>query len=276
MPLSPGTRPGPYEIIGAIGAGGMGEPRSRRRQAVIIRFLCIATMVLGAYWFTRDNCGTRGAVACPDPALEEGVGQTISASEVCPESGYLCADGLDFQVKRWALNKGRLRVRVAAPEFLPDDLARHVQAAAIKGIKAWDGHPFPLVIDSGSFTLRFWDIGVTWSEGFSSGAAGLARPNWEIKDKRLLFWVDGIAVAVPRYYVAENQAQMEDIEIVAMHEMGHALGLLHSNSVNDILYPQVPQTMERRRRGPLGLSDRDLQTVEALYGLPNGVKVMQP
>jgi hypothetical protein len=72
-----------------------------------IRLVCVAAVAFAVYWFgLRGGCGTRGAIACPDPALEQDVGVTVNA-------------------------------------------------AAVEGIMVWDGHPLPLVIDTGKYTVRF-------------------------------------------------------------------------------------------------------------------------
>lgn len=235
----------------------------------MFRFACYAAVVFAIYWFGfRGGCGTKGHLACPPPALEEGVGLTLDAAEVCDGSGYLCAERRHFQVTRWALDKGRLRVRVNLPDFLDGKTAEQVRAAAIEGIMTWDGHPFPLVIDSGKYTLRFWDIGVVWTEGLFNGAAGFNRWSWKENGKRLDFSVDGLTVVVPPISGGRPDEQLlERVKAVAIHEMGHALGLQHSNSPNDIMYPQMLPTTQAR------LSDRDLQTIEAFYALPNGATV---
>ena len=53
-----------------------------------------------------------------------------------------------------------------------------------------------------------------------------------------------------------------------MHEMGHALGLLHSDSEDDVMFPQLRPGATQVR-----VSGRDLRTVDALYALPNGATV---
>lgn len=236
----------------------------------MFRLACYAGIVFAIYWFGfRDGCGTKGALACPPPALEEGVGVTLDAREVCSGSGYLCAQGRNFQVVRWGLDKGRLRIRVPPVEFLDGEAEKQVRAAVVEGIKAWDRKPFPIVIDSGNYTLRLWDIRVVWTQGMSNHAAGQARVGWKIDGKRLKMETDGMAVVIPPAVLAGvDERLFEYIKAVTMHEMSHALGVMwHSDSPRDIMYPQMlPSTRAE-------LSERDLRTVEALYELPNGATV---
>lgn len=237
----------------------------------MVRMICWGAFFFAIYWFGfRGGCGTSGALACPPPEIEEGVGVTLDAREVCSGSGYLCTGGRsNFQVIRWGLDKGKLRVRVPPVEFLQGASEKRVREAVVEGIKAWDRKPFPIVIDSGDYTLRFWDIRVVWTQGMNNHAVGQARVGWKIDGKRIKMETDGMAVVIPPQAMAGvDEALFEYIKSVTMHEMSHALGVMwHSDSTRDIMYPQImPNTRAE-------LSERDLRTVEALYELPNGAMV---
>jgi hypothetical protein len=249
---------------------------------------CIGGVAYGAYWYmTKPGCGARGAVACPPAELEEGVGVTLSAAEVCPKSGYLCAEGRQRPLARWPLDMGRLKVNVPLPEFASGEEAVKLRAAAIEGIMVWDGHPFPIVIDTAKPILPLWDIRVIWTQGLASEAAGVAHYQVETRGKRVKFSINGIAVVVPPPFpgmqdlppgVAEQmQAAMAQagiskppgsiyarVKAVATHEMGHALGLGHSDRESDIMFPRFTDAAQLRATA------RDFRTVDALYSLPNG------
>lgn len=215
----------------------------------------------------RPRCGSGKALECPAAELEEGVGITLRAAEVCPSAGYLCDEWPQFQVARFALDKGYLRVRVALPDFLDKQTAREVRAAVIEGIEAWDGHPFPLIVDASAFPLRIPDVQVVWTQALNDASAGRSTYSFGEDGKRLLYRSDGVAVVVPKEFTLGPRflARMEQ---TGMHEMGHALGLLHSKSEADIMYPRLREDMLAPR-----LSSRDQHTVEVLYSLPNGARI---
>ena len=226
----------------------------------------IAAVGLAVYWFGfRPACGKSGAVACPEPALEEGVGVTLAAKDVCPGAGYLCNRQLPWQVIRWPLDKGKLRVRMTLPDFLRGREAEQVRDAAIEGILQWDGQPFPIVIEKG-IAFR-WDINVNWTQALAVDAVGIANPGWQFSGKRVDYSFHGMGVSVPPRERMQQAARLAWVRSIAAHEMGHALGVLwHSDRQSDIMYPNINNPPSRP-------SARDFRTMEALYELPNGAMV---
>src|SRR5262245_35832838 len=105
------------------------------------KFLFVLVILGAGYWWYSKpaGCGTAGAVECPPAELEEGVGVTLEASDVCRGAGYLCVERKTFQVMRWPLDKGKLRIRVPVPDFLKGEQAQAVRDAAIDGFREWDG-----------------------------------------------------------------------------------------------------------------------------------------
>jgi len=237
------------------------------------KVLLAAVIALGAWWFFfRPACGHSGTVACPKPELETGVGSAISAAEVCPTAGYLCRDpqkGRAFQVTRWPLDKGKLRVRVTLPDFADDLRGKQLRDMAVEGIMEWDRRPFPIVVSTSKLPLAGWDINVVWSVGLFNSAAGLSRVGWKIDGKRVDFMNDGLAVVVPPTAMMPltlDEGTRDLIRAIASHEMGHSIGLGHSDNPNDVMYPMLRQLGERQNHA----GDRDFKTVETLYTLPNG------
>jgi predicted Zn-dependent protease len=232
------------------------------------KFLFIVAVLGVGWWYTHrggGGCGTSGAVECPSAELEEGVGVTLAASDVCPTAGYLCYQRTSFQVMRWPLDKGKLKIHVPRPDFLNGEAWETLRDAVTDGFREWDGHPFPLVIDTGKLAPGS-DITVSWVQSEAdSGQVGHARVNVMPEGKRLRYSVSGLTIAV----MAElSPAALDRIRATASHELGHALGLQHSDAARDLMYREYP-----RGGGRVVPTARDFQTVEALYALPNGARI---
>ena len=89
MPLQPGTRLGPYEILSALGAGGMGEVSRARRDGKEIYHLAPDSKMMSA--------GANGAAGALIVAAAEPLFQTAAI----PGPGYLydvSADGQRFVI----------------------------------------------------------------------------------------------------------------------------------------------------------------------------------
>jgi hypothetical protein len=240
------------------------------------KLLIVAGIVFAVYWFglrgKGGECGTPGAVACPNAELEEGIGVTLNAADVCPTAGYLCFQHASFQVMRWPLDKGMLRIHVPLPEFLDAETRQVVRDAAVEGLKMWEGNPLPLVFETAKRASRPPDFAVTWTQGLTDrGQAGHVRQKGMPDGKRLRYSIDNLTIVVPQAFATMtgvDAVALERIRATAAHEMGHVLGLAHSDSPNDIMYAPY-----RRDTTHASASARDFLTVEALYALPNGAMV---
>ena len=191
----------------------------------------------------------------------------LSSASVCVDVGYLCAEleTLGSQrILRWPKDTGRLRIRVPPPRGVAPGRARDLQSAAVRGIQYWQRRPFELVIDTHPTSTARADIEISWGEGLSGSQLGLTRVRWSFEKGEARFEVLGLPLAVRSPAGRRNELAPQQVLLTAAHEMGHALGLPHSDSERDVMYP----TNTAR-----SLSNRDFRTVDALYRLPNGAVI---
>ena len=105
MALQPGTKLGPYEIVGTLGAGGMGEvyrardPRLGREVAVKVM---AADFVNNADWLRRFEQEARATAALSHPNVLRFT--TSARAKAGPTSLPSCS-----MAKRFACNSGRDR-----------------------------------------------------------------------------------------------------------------------------------------------------------------------
>jgi hypothetical protein len=193
-------------------------------------------------------------------------GSVLSASSVCRDVGYLCVatqNNGSQRILRWPGDTGQLRIRVPLPVGVTPSRARELQSAAVRGIQYWQGRPFDLVIDTHPTALEPADFEVTW-RGTLFGSRigetefrlvpGRGGPKFEV----LTF---ALAINSPD---GRRERSQDEVVLTAAHEMGHALGLPHSDSERDVMYP----TNTARN-----LSTRDFRTLNALYRLPLGAEI---
>ena len=136
----------------------------------------------------------------------------------------------------------------------------------MRGIQYWQRRPFELVIDTHPMASEVADIEISWGEGLSGSQLGLTQVRWVLERGKIKFEVLGIALAMRRPGNANFELAPQQVMLTAAHEMGHALGLPHSDSERDVMYP----TNTARN-----LSTRDFRTVDALYRLPNGAEIAE-
>jgi predicted Zn-dependent protease len=190
----------------------------------------------------------------------------LDADDVCVDVGYLCAEVQtegSVRVLRWPRETDLIRIWVPEPDGIPPALARDLQRAAVRGIQSWNGHPIPLSIRTRA-TGETPDVTVGWSRIVDEGRLGRAQVEWKRQGGQVEFRVVGFTLATHVPGAMEKVLTPDEVELVAAHEMGHALGLPHSDDPRDVMFPTNTATH---------LTSRDFRTMEAVYSLPNGVEI---
>ena len=260
-------------------------PPSRGRA---LRWLAVALVMLGLVALLRNPpggasesshaCDPRQGAGCDAAPVDESGnnapvvtagrgsegGSVMAASEACRGVGYLCADlaAADrIRLQRWTGFSGTLVVHVPPPELEDAEYARQLRTAAATGIRAWDGHPFPISIDErGDRNPRF---SVMWRHVLGGSRLGVARTQWAPSTGRSVL---ALELATRNPFDPDELLDPRQVRLTAAHEMGHALGLPHSDAPRDVMYPT---------NTALSLSAQDYRTMEALYGLPDGVEIVR-
>lgn len=220
---------------------------------------------------TRGAVACAGGVDCPSVPSLDGDRPTTDgdAGDACLGTGYLCAPletDAEFRIYRWDASVPRLIVHVELPAHEPPERARALQRAAVRGIQAWQGQPFPLVIeDRPGRRSGAAHITVSWQAQLDGTALGTTHTKWEAHQPGSgNFTSVSFVLATRSPYSRARILTPEEVVLVSAHEMGHALGLTHSDDPDDVMYPT--NTASR-------LSARDYRTMEALYGFPNGHRI---
>jgi len=198
-----------------------------------------------------------GEVAAPRaPVLEQ--------AAACRDVGYLCADLANtdrIQLRHWTGFSGTLVVYVPRPDFEDSGNAALLQEAAARGLRAWNGQPFQILTDlRGDRSPLF---AVRWTRTLPENRIGVARTQWSPQTG---LKVVSIELSTRSPFDPSRINDPRQVQLTAAHEMGHALGLPHSASPRDVMYPSNTAT---------SMSAQDYRSMEALYGFEDGTEIVR-
>ncbi len=200
---------------------------------------------------------TQGATAGPDAGLAPGREATRRRLRDAAPRTYLDSLllGTDSLIRRWDLASRRtLRTAVVpggAPEYSPR-LAGMVREAAGR----WEREGLGFYFGFGTDTAEA-DILIRWKSRLEAeDRAGQTDLVWD-----RLGHIRRASITLALRNTSGELLPDEALLAVAVHEMGHAIGLPHSDDAEDVMFP-------RARRN--ALSPRDRRTAYLLYQLPPG------
>lgn len=209
----------------------------------------------------EPGCEPSAAVAASSPAVAPTV---LRATEACHDVGYLCAELAQADrilLRRWKDFSGTMVVHVPRPDFEEPLEAARLQEAAARGIRAWNRQPFAILTDlRGDRNPHF---SVRWSRSLSGNQIGVARTRWSPVEGLSVL---SIELSTRNPYDPGRLNDVRQVQLTAAHEMGHALGLPHSDAPRDVMYPTNTAT---------AMSAQDYRTMEVLYALEDGTEIVR-
>jgi len=241
-----------------------------RRPSVIV-LLSAALVVLVVADAVRHRLDVRPAAA--PVAGESGV--TVRAAHLAPDTAAA-------REARWEAVRARMESEGAGTYLAamlegdsmlrrwPDDrLGRPLRVAVVPGgagyrdefagtvawaLARWNG-ALPVQLEAGTDSATA-QILVLWTDRLDSGRTGRTEITWD----------GGGRIGRARVVLATHEPGGEPLSIrqmtaLALHELGHAVGLGHSPDSLDALFP---------RTRAIELSERDRATGRLLYALPPG------
>lgn len=166
----------------------------------------------------------------------------------------MLAEG-DSMLRRWPDTAGT-PVRVflgtaTVPGYTPD--LREAARAAFMRWERVGGIPVTFTFANDSATAQ---VHVRWIERFSLRRAGQADIRWNGAG-----WIVSGRLTLATHTSDGLPLNQDAVYTVALHEIGHLLGLGHSDVAEDLMYPTTSVH---------DITTRDRHTARLLYGVPPG------
>jgi predicted Zn-dependent protease len=160
----------------------------------------------------------------------------------------------DSSLARWKRRDTPIPVWVQLRPDLEDWHEEYVDAVS-KAFMAWDAVELPVRFRMERDSSKA-EIHVTWIDKFGEQISG--RTRWSRDDG---WWIVNASIMLAIHHQSGDRLDKSAMKAMALHEVGHLLGLDHTKNVGSIMAPRV------RIRD---LADIDVATVRVLYSVPAG------
>jgi predicted Zn-dependent protease len=167
---------------------------------------------------------------------------------------YSTVRDADSTIRRWPDERIGRPLRVAMIRQPVDGFREEFVGNAGWAVTRWNGViPIPLETGADSATA---DIVIVWTPQLDSNRAGRTDLTWDRQGV-----IHHALIVLATHTPAGVQLDSRRMSALALHELGHALGLNHSPDRGDVLHPVAYAS---------DLSERDRRTARVLYELPTG------
>jgi hypothetical protein len=181
-------------------------------------------------------------------------GTASSQSVVGPGAAYVEAPTgpVPATAARWRIDEPSTRtIRIAFGPAPEGERGADFWAEARRAIAAWSAVPdLPLRFELVRTTDRP-DVEFRWIDRFAVSQAGATRRRLGADG-----FIDHVTVVLARFHADGTPMGREFRRLVALHEVGHVLGLPHSEHPGDVMHPGNRN---------LEISSRDLRSLRILY-----------
>lgn len=237
--------------------------RSRLRARTVAALLLALLPLSGAMRAPRSRTSVASGGVVAKPFTRRAAEKERAKAEVRRrlaerERGTYIAEMLaerDSALARWPERDGRpLTIWIQSDTTLADWSDGYVDGVR-QAVDDWDGLQLPvrfaLTTDSAHA-----DVHVTFIDHFEEAISG--RTKWERDDN---WWITDADILLAVHHRSGPALDDDAMHALALHEVGHLLGLDHTEDATSIMAPKV------RVRS---LSNADRATVRLLYTLPPG------
>jgi hypothetical protein len=180
----------------------------------------------------------------------------LTALEMRAEGSYLhelldSRDGWNYRWPDRRLEAMRVWIQPSALAGYREPYARAVEQA----FHAWAEIGLPFIFTIVRDSARA-EVHVTWVDRFDGRMTG--RTNWR-HDRH--GWILGGSIEMALHLPDGRAVTLDGVRAVALHEVGHLLGLDHPNDSTSVMSAQVFVTQ---------MSEADRRTARLVYDLPPG------